>query len=73
MICLLGKCYCGKRCKINHEVKEQICTCNGDHKICQHKCNSCKSLCVCIAKHKGNHECLLCFKNSLKDTNNDKA
>jgi len=56
-----GKCYCGKDCIVNHEKVAERCHCDGIHNMCRGTCEKHNKACVCIARHKGNCDCLQCF------------
>lgn len=65
-----GKCYCGKACVLDHELAARRCTCDGNHNMCKEYCPH-ANLCWAIARHKGNHECKLCFQNEMTERQNE--
>ena len=60
-----GHCQCGKSCVLDHEAVERRCACNGAHNICGQPCKHGEA-CAYIARHRGEHGCLTCFKETFK-------
>lgn len=72
MICN-SKCYCGKKCQVNHNIVAQICSCDGSHNLCKNKCSKCLiQKCYFVANHTSIyggcscHECNVKFSNLIK-------
>lgn len=54
-----GKCYCGKKCNVDHEQVAEKCHCNGQHNHCNKKCKVHGYTCDWIKNHKGDCSCFV--------------